>query len=170
MMASSAIPIAFPPVRISNVKTIPDVRFIDGAVGIDYIPFRALLDFQKFRKQNVRKVYIISRKSGNFEGFGENLRYLGLENKGRIERFGPSLDNVMRRIMLNRLGAFAREAPEMISSSYVWIPDFEQDFLLFNFNNLEEQYTITKSWAQVNDPLPLGDFLLYNKLKRRKDR
>jgi hypothetical protein len=48
----------------------------------------------------------------------------------------------------------------------VWIPDFEQDFLMFNFSRMEEQYTITRSWAQVNDPVPLGDFLLYNKLKK----
>jgi hypothetical protein len=57
----------------------------------------------------------------------------------------------------------------MILASYVWIPDFNQDFLMFNFNNLEEQYIVTKSWAQNNDPIPLGDFLLYNKLKKRKD-
>jgi hypothetical protein len=66
------------------------------------------------------------------------------------------------------LTAFAKEAPEMILKSYVWIPDFDQDFLLFNFNNLEEQYTITKSWAQSNDPVPLGDYLLFNKLNKKE--
>ena len=168
LMASSAIPVAFPPVRIGNVSTIPEKKYIDGGAGIDYVPFTALLDFQKFRGQNVRRVYIISRKT-ELAVVSEELKVLGIQRKG-IDRFGNSLDNIMRKFFLNRLEAFAREAPEMISSSYVWIPGFEQDFLMLNFNNLEEQYTITRSWAQVNDPVPLGDFLLYNKLKRRKDR
>ncbi len=168
MMASSAIPIAFPPVRIENVKTIPDVEYIDGGVGDDYVPFKALLEFQKFRGERVRKVYIISRKSTTFSGISQELKMLGLDSKGRLDKFGNSLDNMLRRIMLKRLGAFAEEAPEMILSSYVWIPDFEQDYLMFNFSNLEEQYTITKSWALNNDPVPLGDFLLYNKLKKKR--
>jgi hypothetical protein len=168
MMATSAIPFAFPPVRIENVTTIPDHEYIDGGVGSDYIPFKALLDFQKHRGENVEKVYIISRKSGNYSEIGQELDFLGVDNKGRMDRFASSLDKIMRRILINRLGAFARQAPEMIYHSYVWIPDFEQDFMMFNFNNLEEQYTLTRAWAQNNDPVPLGDFLLYNRLKRRK--
>jgi len=172
MMASSAIPVAFPPVRIGNVSTIPDLMYSDGAVGTDYIPFRALLDFQKHRGYNVEKVYIVGKKTGAFAELSEELRLLGIENKGRLDKFAVSFDNIIRRYMLNRLEDFAREAPEMIYRSYVWFPDFEQDFLMFNFNEMEEQYTLTKSWAQVNDPVPLGDFLLYNRVrkKNRKDR
>jgi predicted acylesterase/phospholipase RssA len=168
MMATSAIPFAFPPVRIENVTTIPDHEYVDGGVGSDYIPFKALLDFQKHRGVNVEKVYIISKKSGNYSEISQELDFLGIDNDGHIDRFASSLDKIMSRILINRLGAFARQAPEMIYRSYVWIPDFEQDFMMFNFNNLEEQYTLTRAWAQNNDPVPLGDFLLYNRLKRRK--
>jgi hypothetical protein len=167
MMASSAIPFAFPAVRIENVKTIPDVEFIDGGVGSDYIPFKALLEFQKFRRQAVKKVYIIGRKQGIASDFDEELRLLGIDNKKKYDRLAPALDNMLRRHMLNKLEAFAKGAPDMIYKTYVWIPDFEQDFLMFNFSRMEEQYTITKSWAQVNDPVPLGDFLLYSKLKKK---
>jgi patatin-like phospholipase/acyl hydrolase len=38
LMATSAIPVAFPPVRIENVTTIPDVRFTDGGVGQTIFP------------------------------------------------------------------------------------------------------------------------------------
>lgn len=168
MMATSAIPFAFPPVRIENVTTIPDLEYIDGGVGRDYVPFRALLEFQKHRGMNVEKVYIISKKPGNFTGIGKELDFLGVDNKGRMDRYASSLDRIMRKILINRLGAYARQAPEMIYHSYVWIPDFEQDFMMFNFNNLEEQYSLTSAWAKHNDPVPLGDFLLYNRLKRRK--
>lgn len=166
MMASSAIPFAFPPVRIGNVSTIPDLEYVDGGFGIDYVPFKALLDFQKYRGEEVKQVYIISRKSG-LAGISEELKMLGIDRKAASERFENSLDNVLWKILINRLTAFAKDAPEMIFHSYVWIPDFDQDFLLFNFSNLEEQYMITRTWAQNNDPVPLGDFLLYNKLKKR---
>lgn len=167
IMASTAIPVAFPPVRIENVRTIPDLEYADGGIGIDYVPFKALLDFQKFRGENVRRVYIISRKTG-LADLGEELKILGINHES-VDRLGNSLDNVMRKLLINRLTAFAKEAPDMILVSYVWIPDFDQDFLMFNFNNLEEQYMVTRSWAQNNDPVPLGDFLLYNRLKRKKD-
>ncbi|HEX2967484.1 MAG TPA: patatin-like phospholipase family protein [Bacteroidales bacterium] len=167
LMASTAIPFAFPPVRIENVSTIPDLEYVDGGVGLDYVPFKALLEFQNYRGENVRKVYIISRKSG-IANVSEELKALGINRKG-MDMLGNSLDNILKRLMINRLTAFAREAPEMIMSSYVWIPDFNQDFLMFSFNKLKEQYTITKSWAQNNDPIPLGDFLLYNKMKKKKN-
>lgn len=166
MMASSAIPFAFPPVRIDNVSTIPDLEYVDGGFGIDYVPFKALLDFQEYRGENVSRVFIIGRKSG-LAGISEELKMLGIDRKAASERFETSLDNVLWKILINRLTAFAKEAPEMILRSYVWIPDFEQDFLMFNFSNLEEQYTITRSWAQNNNPVPLGDFLLYNKLRKK---
>ncbi|HLN20660.1 MAG TPA: patatin-like phospholipase family protein [Bacteroidales bacterium] len=166
LMASTAIPVVFPPARIGNVSTIPDIEYTDGGVGIDYIPFTALLDFQKWRGERVKNVYIISRTFGVFDEFSQEMKMLGINNKGRIDRIGTSLDNIIWWIMINRLEAFAREAPEMINGSYVWIPHLEQDFLMLNFDNLEEQYFITKSWAQSNDPVPLGDFILYNKLTK----
>lgn len=167
MMASSAIPFAFPPVRISNVTTIPDVNYIDGGVGMDYVPFTGLLEFQKFRGQRVRKVFIISKKS-SIAGIDDELEMLGLDNKRKLDKFVQPFDHIMRRKMLNRLETFAKDAPEMIMGSFVYIPDFEQDFLMFNFSNLKEQYLITKTWAMNNDPIPLGDYLLYNKLKKKK--
>lgn len=168
MMASTAIPIAFPPVKIENAATLPRVEFIDGGVGSDYIPYRALLEFQKHRGMNVARVYIVGRKMGNFSEIDEELKMLGIDNKRNFDRLGPAVDNFLRKHLINKLEAYAKEAPDMIYKSYVWIPDFEQDFLMFNFGGMEEQYAITKSWAQVNDPVPLGDFLLYNKLKKKK--
>ena len=166
LMASTAIPIAFPPQRVEDVITIPDRQYIDGGAGIDYVPFQALLDFQKFREKSVKRVYIISRKT-EIGSVSEELEVIGIESRA-LDRFGNSFDHLMKKHLINRLTAFAKEAPEMILKSYVWIPDFDQDFLLFNFNNLEEQYTITKSWARVNDPLPLGDYLLFNKLSKKE--
>jgi len=167
MMASSAFPVAFPPVRISNVKTIPDVEYVDGGVGDDHVPFKALLEFEKFRGEGVERVYIVSRKSDSIPEVSEELKGLGLDDKGRFDRLGVSLDNILKKGMIKRLEAFAVEAPDLISHSYVYIPDFEKNFLMFNFENLKEQYTLTSNWAKANNPMPLGDYLLYYMIKKK---
>jgi predicted acylesterase/phospholipase RssA len=167
MMASSSFPIAFPPVRIRNVKTIPDVEYVDGGVGDDHVPYHALLEFEKFRGKGVQKVYIISRKSDSIPEVSEELKALGIDDKGRFDKLGISLDNILKKGMIKRLEAFAEEAPDLIMLSYVWIPDFEKDFLMFSFNNLEEQYSLTMRWAKNHDPVPLGNYLLYNQDKKK---
>jgi len=167
MMASSAFPIAFPAVRIRNVKTIPDVEYVDGGIGDDHIPYHALLEFEKHRGKGVAKVFIISRKSDSIPEISEELKGLGIDDKGRFDKLGISLDNILRKGMIKRLRAFSEEAPEMILISKVWIPEFNKNFLMFNFENLKEQYILTTSWAKTHDPVPLGDFLLYNEMKKR---
>jgi predicted acylesterase/phospholipase RssA len=165
MMASSAFPIAFPPVRIRNVKTIPDVEYVDGGVGDDHIPYHALFEFEKFRGRGVAKVYIISRKSDGIPEVSEELIGLGIDDKGRFDKMGVSLDNILKKGIMKRLKAFAEEAPDKILISKVWIPEFNENFLMFNFDNLKEQYMLTSEWAKTHDPVPLGDYLLYNELK-----
>jgi len=167
MMASSAFPLAFPPVRIRNVKTIPDAEYVDGGIGDDHIPYHALLEFEKFRGRNVSKIYIISRKSDSIPEVSEELKGLGIDDKGRFDKLGVSLDNILKKGMLKRLRAFSEEDPDKILISKVWIPDFEKNFLMFNFENLREQYTLTLQWAKTHDPVPLGDYLLYNELKKK---
>lgn len=167
MMASSAFPIAFPPVRIRNVKTIPDVEYVDGGIGDDHIPYHALLEFEKFRGRGVAKVYIISRKSDGIPEVSEELKGLGIDDKGRFDKMGVSLDNILKKGMMKRLRDFSEEAPDMILLSHVWIPEFDKNFLMFNFDNLKEQYLLTSQWAKTHDPVPLGDYILYNEIKKK---
>jgi predicted acylesterase/phospholipase RssA len=165
LMASTSFPIAFPPVRIRNVKTIPDVEYVDGGIGNDHIPFQALLDFEKFRGTGVERVYIISRKSDSIPEVSEELRVLGIDDKGRFDRLGISLDNILKKGMIKRLEAYSIEAPELVPLTYVWIPDFQKDFLMFSFSNLKEQYDLTSQWAKTHQPVPLAEYLLKYLLK-----
>lgn len=167
MMASTSFPIAFPAVRIRNVKTIPDVKYVDGGIGDDHIPYHSLLEFERARGKGVAKVYIISRKSDSIPEVSEELKGLGIDDKGRFDKMGISLDHILKKGMIKRLIDFSIEAPEMIPLSSVWIPEFENDFLMFNFNNLKEQYTVTSKWAKTHDPIPLGDYLLFNRKKKK---
>ena len=166
LMASTAFPIAFPEVRIKNVKTIPDVGYIDGGVGEDHIPFHALFEFEKYRGQGVKRVFIISRKSDSIPAVSEELQVLGIDDKGLLDRMGISLDNILKKGIIKRLKAYAEEAPELVPLTYVWIPDFPENFLMFNFDKLQEQYVLTTKWAKTHDPVVLGNFLLPYLLKK----
>lgn len=166
LMASTSFPIAFPPVRIKNVKTIPDVAYIDGGVGDDHIPFQALLEFEKFRGYGVDKVYIVSRKSDSIPEVSEELKVLGINDRGMFDKMGISIDNILKKGIYRRLEAFAADAPELVHHTYVWIPDFQADFLMFNFGKLKEQYDLTSQWAKTHDPVPLAEYLLPHLLKR----
>jgi predicted acylesterase/phospholipase RssA len=166
LMASTSFPIAFPPVKIRNVKTIPDVEYVDGGVGEDHVPFQALLDFEKHRGYGVEKVYFISRKSDSIPEISEELKVLGIDDKGRFDKLGISLDNLLKKGLIKRLEAYAAQAPELVPLSYVWIPDFKADFLMFSFTDLKEQYDLTSRWAKSHNPVPLADYLLPYLLKK----
>jgi predicted acylesterase/phospholipase RssA len=167
LMASTSFPLAFPPVRIKNVKTIPDVEYIDGGVGDDHVPYKALLDFEKFRGVGVDRVYIISRKSDSIPEVSEELRILGINDRGIFDNLGISLDNILKKGIIKRLEAFTIEAPELALRTYVWIPDFKADFLMFSFSNMKEQFDMTTQWAQTHDPVPVSDYLLNNSLSKK---
>jgi len=171
MMASSSFPVAFPPVRIKNVTTIPDVEYIDGGVGDDHVPYQALLDFEKFSGKGVERVYIISRKSDSIPEVGKELADLGLKDRKIYDKIGVSLENLLKKDIIKRLMAFESEAPELAGRTYIWIPDFSKDFFLLNFNNLQEQYIITQEWARTHNPVPLEKYLLpYKKDERNLSR
>ncbi|MGD0340999.1 MAG: patatin-like phospholipase family protein [Bacteroidales bacterium] len=168
LMASSAIPIAFPEVRIRDVYTIPDVRYVDGGVGDDHVPYHALLEFEKKRGIGVARVFIISRKSDSIPAVSEELKVLGINDKKLFDDLGVSIDDIMKKGIIKRLKAFKIEAPELVPLTYVWIPDFSRDFLMFNFDNLEEQFKITSEWARHHNPVPLDEYLkpYYNERKK----
>jgi predicted acylesterase/phospholipase RssA len=167
LLASTSFPVAFPPVRIHNVKTIPDVGYIDGGVGDDHVPFRALLEFEKYRQQEVSKVYIVSRKGDSIPEISEELKLLGVNDKGLFDRSGISLDNILQRGMLRRLQAYSKQAPDHVPNTYVWVPDFKAVFPMFNFDNLEEQYEMTSAWAKTHQPVPLEEYIRREKMLNR---
>jgi predicted acylesterase/phospholipase RssA len=159
LMASTSFPIAFPPVRIRNVTTIPDVGYIDGGVGDDHVPYQALFDFEEYRGQEVSKVYILSRKGDSNPEISEELRSLGINDRGIFDKSGISLDNILQRGIIRRLEAYSNQAPDHVPYTYVWVPEFDAVFPMFSFDNLEEQYKLTSVWARTHHPVPLQEYL-----------
>jgi predicted acylesterase/phospholipase RssA len=162
LMASTAFPVAFPPVRIRNAVTIPDVKYVDGGVGEDHVPYKALLEFEKARGVGIERIFFISRKSDSIPEVSEELKTLGINDLGIFDKLGISLDNILKKDINKRLRSFAEEAPELVPRSYVYIPDFQATFLMFSFNNLREQYDLTSQWARLHDPMPLSEYLQKN--------
>ena len=158
-MASSAFPIVFPAVSIPHATTIPNEKFVDGGIGDDHVPYHALLEFEKFRGAGVEKVYIISRKSDTIPELSEELKGIGMNDDRIFDKLGISLDAILKKGMMKKLKDYAIEAPDLLARTYVWIPDFKANFLLFNFENLKEQYELTSQWAKSHNPVPLQNFL-----------
>jgi len=160
LMASTSFPVAFPQVRIKNATTIPDVNYVDGGVGDDHIPYYSLLEFEKYRGEGVAKVFIISRKSDSIPAVSEELRVLGINDRKIFDDLGVSIDNILKKGFINKLKDFTVDAPELVPLTYVWVPDFKQDFLMFNFDKLQEQYELTTQWAKNHDPVPIAGYLV----------
>lgn len=165
MMASSAFPFVFPAIRLTNPKTIPDVKYVDGGVGDDHVPYKALLQFEQFRKKGVAKVFIISRKSDSIPQVSEELRSLGINDRGIFDKVGISLDAILQKGIMKRLEAYMEDAPDLIERTYIWIPEFEENFPLFSFDNMKKQYDITSAWAKNHNPVPLKVYMERNSNK-----
>jgi predicted acylesterase/phospholipase RssA len=163
LMASSAFPVVFPSARIRNATTIPNIEYVDGGAGEDYVPYAALLEFERARGRGVERVYVISRKSDTVPDISEELRGLGVNDHGLFDRLHISFDALASRRLARHLQAFAKSSPELAARTYVWKPDFAERFLLFDFSALERQYAATEAWAEGNAPITLESYLALRK-------
>jgi predicted acylesterase/phospholipase RssA len=159
LMASTAFPIAFPPVTINRVTTIPESKYIDGGAASDYIPYRAVLDFEKYSAVNVDRMIVVCRKPDTEAGMREELRELGLDRVDHVEKFGISLEELGRSAFKKSLLALRNDAPLLADKTLLYIPDIIKDFPLFDFHSLEEQYLTTFEWAQTHRPVPYNEIV-----------
>lgn len=158
LIASTAYPLVFPPARINGTKTIPDIPYYDGGIGDDRVPFQALIDFENYRKQPVERVIIISRKRDADMTLADELKPFGYELKTKLNS-GLSPDVLTSMGFWRRLEHLNKHYPELADKTWVFVPDYDYSFPMFDFNNLKEQYELTYRWAQSNSPVKLNEFL-----------
>lgn len=158
LMASTAYPLVFRAERINGAKTIPNIPYYDGGIGDDRVPFQALIEFENYRQQPVERVIIISRKRDRDMTLSEELKPFGYELKtlNGVE-FSPDLLTSVG--FWRRLEYMSKRYPELASRTWVFVPDYEYSFPMFDFNNLKQQYDLTYHWAQKNSPVTLNEFL-----------
>ncbi len=159
LMASTAFPLAFPPVRISKNKTLPEGRFIDGGTTTDFIPYRAALEFEKFAGRNFRRMIIVSRMLDTEEGLRAELFNMGISRLDLLDKLGLALEDLGQRSFFRGLEALMKEAPLLSEKTLIYLPVIKGIHPLFDFYNLEDQYFESRTWARKNKPIPLDVFL-----------
>lgn len=160
LMASTAIPVFFPPVRFKKSFGLPNSSFMDGGLGEDHIPYTAVLQFEKYRNYGVDTLIIISRKSDINPELKNELVNLGNNDSRISRRFSYSMENMARNGFIKSMRILQQKYPELAERTYVYIPDFPEDFALLNFSNLKKQYLVCASWAESHKPVPLNQFLV----------
>lgn len=163
LMASTAFPVAFPPATINHATTLPEGKFIDGGSASDYIPYRAVIEFEKFSGANVERMIVISRKLDTEAGMREELRELGINRIDQVEKFGISLEEMGRKSFKKSLLSLQEEAPSLAGRTFLYIPEIHKDYSLFDFHSLREQFEDTKEWALNNKPLSFRSIVPENR-------
>lgn len=158
LMASTAFPIAFPPARFTNSPTLPKGRFIDGGTTSDYIPYRAVLEFEKFSGHNLDRMIIISRKLDSEEGLRAELLNMGINRLDLLDKLGIEIEDLAQRSFFRGLESLMKDAPVLSEKTTVYVPEIPGEYPLFDFSHMKEQYTASRNWAQINKPVPLAEF------------
>ena len=159
LMASTAFPVVFPEQKIPGATTLPRKSFVDGGIGDDHVPYQGLIDFMKVNKQLVQKVFIISRKADLEPDINQELVEIGLRDRKIFDKSGFSLDEMLQKGFIKGLRAYTTRLPELANQTYVYVPGFSEKFLLLNFNDLHEQYEVTRRWAGKNNPVLIKTYL-----------
>ncbi len=159
LMASAAYPLAFPPVKIPNIKTLPDVPYHDGGIAADHVPYQSLLQFEKYSGFEVEKVYIISRKRDSISNTSKELEQFGIDKFKFFDKLGISPEAISNKGFFKRLKEYEAEAPSLAERTFIYVPEFKEEFLMFDFNTLNQQYETTTLWAKTHDPVLLRDYL-----------
>jgi len=143
LMASTAIPVAFPPQRITGFMS--GKRFIDGATGRDIIPVEAM------RKERCDDIYVISRMrvDKNFE----QKTGLKLPMPKILENALLAFDTIGDDLFgceIDRAVTLARKR------AFLYMPKLDKEYPLFSFSTQKEQYEKTTAWARKHDPEKIG--------------
>lgn len=162
LLASTAIPILFPPARFQEPFGLPNSSFVDGGVAEDHIPFEAVLQFEKYRGFGVDTLIIVSRKSDSKSGISKEIKDFGNTDSRLFDRLSQWIDNMAMNGFIKSMKELQYKYPELASRTYVYLPDFEENFALLDFRDLKKQYTVSAAWAESHKPIPLNQFLADN--------
>lgn len=162
LMASTAIPVIFPPARFQESINLPNSSFIDGGFGEDHLPVTAVLQFEKYRNYGVDTLIIVSRKSDTKPELNDELLKFGNNDSRLSDKLGLRLENMARNGFIKSMKELQQKYPELAERTYVYIPDFQENFPLLDFSDLKKQFNVTVKWAETHKPVPLNQYLAAN--------
>lgn len=159
LLASTAIPILFPPARFRDSYGLPNSSFVDGGVAEDHIPFEAVLQYEKYRGFGVDTLIIVSRKSDSRRGISNEIQNFGNNDSRIFDRLSLWIDNLAMNGFIKSMRELQLKYPELAARTYVYIPDFQENFALLDFTDMQKQYNVTFNWAETHMPVPLNHYL-----------
>lgn len=161
-MASAAIPLAFPSVKLNIPGIDHSLTFIDGGVSEDHIPFEAVRQYEQLTGTGFKKVIIVSRKNIPETDITPELVNMGIKDTKLREKLGVSLEHFSIESFIKKLIWLQKSDPVLAARTYVYVPDFEEDFPMLDFNNFKLQYEVSAAWAATHQPIPIEQYLLEN--------
>jgi len=162
LLASTAIPILFPAAHFHESFGLPKSSYVDGGFSNDHIPFEAVLQFEKFRGFGVDTLIIVSRKSDTKQGIKNEVEKFGNTDSRTFDKLSYWIDNLAMNGFIRSMKEIQKDYPELAARTYVFIPDFEENFALLDFSEMKHQYDVTATWAETHKPVPLNQFLEEN--------
>jgi predicted acylesterase/phospholipase RssA len=170
LMATSAIPLIFPAAKFSDSSGLPRTSFIDGGLAEDHLPYTAVLQFEKYRQSGVDTLIIVSRKSDTQPNMNDELQDFDLYESRLSGKLGLWFEGMAKNGFLKSMKELQKNYPGLASHTFVYIPDFEENFPLLNFNNMQQQYMVTAAWASVHKPVLLSQYLAQAEAEEQKEK
>jgi predicted acylesterase/phospholipase RssA len=167
LMASTAIPLVFPAINFRDSTDFKQANFIDGGVAEDQIPYEAVIQYIEKGGVEPERMIIVSRKLDTEMDFGQMVDAAGLKNRKVYDRLGDYLVNYSKRNFEQKLMELQEVNPGLAARTYIYLPDFEQNFSLLDFDSMKVQYDLTREWAGKNQPILLADYLKQNPVEEK---
>jgi hypothetical protein len=95
-------------------------------------------------------------------GIGPELENIGIKDSKLREKLGASLQHFSKEGFIKKLIFLQVSDPDLAARTFVYVPDFEQDFPMLDFNNFRVQYEVSATWAGKNKPIPLDEYISGN--------
>ncbi len=152
LMASTAIPIVFPPQKI-GAKMGPGLEgvFFDGGTGPDSIPVEALED------ENCDEIFLIDRmgstaatshKPDLAHASAESASAMGGFHLEVVENTALGLEYLFRTINTHQI----EKASRLASSVWIYEPELANSYGILDFSQEKRQWDETWAWAQKHPP------------------
>ncbi|PRP81038.1 hypothetical protein PROFUN_11116 [Planoprotostelium fungivorum] len=146
LLASTAIPVAFPPRKIPALTN--NTLFVDGGVSIDYLPVIPLLS----GALPVTTVYGFTPNKDADTG-SNNADQSSIEDNGIVRNTLKAFEIQGNNLLTGDLAILAASN----ARGYLYSAVLNQTFSTLNFNNEQEQYNLVAAWAANNNPTPVSD-------------
>jgi predicted acylesterase/phospholipase RssA len=143
LMASTAIPVAFPAQELRLRGHEPPVPCIDGGIGIDGIPVEAI------RAEGCSRIFVIRPMK-----YDPQKKWSKVPPLARFQIVANAVHSFLyyQEALLD--SALCRAVLYASEGTYVYLPELPYNFSLLDFESGGEQIDETEAWAERRDSGP----------------